>query len=77
MLTEDVGGVGEDGAEDAEVAWGHAGSADDGGLVELDDLGGAPPVQPHPQARAGLLLPDLPGHDPAAARCSGGWGERG
>lgn len=52
--------MGEDWAEDAEVARGQGGAANDGGLVELDNLGAAPSVQPHPQARAGLLLADLP-----------------
>ena len=63
--------MGEDRAEDAEVPRGQTGAPDDGGLVELDDLGGTPPVQPHPQTRAALLLADLTRHDTAGARRNG------
>ena len=60
-LTEDAGGVGEDGAEDPEVPRRQAGASDDGALVEMEGFGDAPPVEPHPEARPGLLLPDLTG----------------
>jgi hypothetical protein len=63
--------VGEDRAKDAEVPRGQAGAANDGGLVQLDDLGRAPSVQPHPKACSGLLLADLTRHGTAGARGSG------